>query len=191
MVGLGLGLGWRGRSRLSYNHTSLQALSGYTQCVLAKTIVPPPRPLSCRRYKLTKNELKGCKQCEAVSAVRPSSKSLSTELWILLASWHVTLRRFVASTMRTWLLPTCALALAPFCSGVPLPGMRWSASISTIDFHHFCVSSPMAPVVSKTRGPFVKGRPWSPVSSSALLCPQLDHVPNSCCHEWLPVAPSI
>ena len=47
--------------------------------------------------------------------------------------------------------------------------MRWFASISTIDFYHFCVSSPMAHVVSKTRGPFVKGRPWSPASSSALL----------------------
>ena len=50
------------------------------------------------------------------------------------------------------------------------PGMRWSASFSTIDFHHFCVSSHIAPVVSKTRGHFVKGRPWSPASSNALLC---------------------
>ena len=49
-------------------------------------------------------------------------------------------------------------------------GMRCYASIFYIDFHHFCVSSPMAPVVGKTRGPFVKGRPWCPASSSALLC---------------------
>ena len=36
-------------------------------------------------------------------ALRPSGKSLSIELWILLASWHATLRNFVASTMRTCL----------------------------------------------------------------------------------------
>ena len=50
------------------------------------------------------------------------------------------------------------------------PGMRWSASISTIDFHHVCVLSPIVTVVSKARGSFVKGTPWSPVSSSAFLC---------------------
>ena len=32
-------------------------------------------------------------------ARRPSGKFLSTELWILLACWHVTLKKFVASTM--------------------------------------------------------------------------------------------
>ena len=37
----------------------VKALSGYEQCILAKTIVPPPRPLSCRRYKPSPNELKG------------------------------------------------------------------------------------------------------------------------------------
>ena len=42
------------------------------------------------------------------------------ELWILLASWRVTLKKFVASTMRTCLLTTCALLLARVCSGVLL-----------------------------------------------------------------------
>ena len=32
----------------------------------------------------------------------------------------LTLRKFVASTMRTWLLTTCALALALVCSAMPL-----------------------------------------------------------------------
>ena len=44
-------------------------------------------------------------------ALRPSDKSLSTELWTLLASWHVTLRKREASTMRTCLLTTFALGL--------------------------------------------------------------------------------
>ena len=70
------------------------------------------------------------------------------------------------------------------------PGMRWSASISTIDFHHFCVSS-IAPVVSKTRGPFVKETLVPCLLKCFLVCPQLDGVPNSCCHERLPVTPSI
>ena len=78
----------------------------------------PRRPLLFRRYKPTKNELKGPLAIEAVLALRPSEKSLSTELWILLASWHVTLKKFVASTMKTCLLTMCALALAPVCSGV-------------------------------------------------------------------------
>ena len=38
--------------------------------------------------------------------------------WIMLAPWRVTLKTFVVSTMRTCLLTTCALALAPVCSGV-------------------------------------------------------------------------
>ena len=37
-------------------------------------------------------------------ALRPSGKFLSTELWVLLASWHATLKKGVASTMRTCLL---------------------------------------------------------------------------------------
>ena len=44
-------------------------------------------------------------------ALRPSGKSLSTELWILLASWHVTLKNLVASTMRTRLLLRLRLRL--------------------------------------------------------------------------------
>ena len=36
--------------------------------------------------------------------------------------------------------------------------MGWSASVSTTDLHHVCVSSPDVPVVSKTRDPFVKLR---------------------------------
>ena len=48
---------------------------------------------------------------EAVLALKPSGKSLSTDQWILLASWHVTLKTFQASTMRTCLLTACALAL--------------------------------------------------------------------------------
>ena len=102
--------------------------------------------------ELLEMSLRGAWQCEAVLALRPSGKSKSTELWILLASWRVTLRKFVASTMRTCLL---------VCIGLPP---------SPIVFHHVCVTSPMAPVVSKTRGSFVKGRPWSPASSSAFLC---------------------
>ena len=31
------------------------------KCILAKTIVPPPRPLLCQHHKPTKNELKGRK----------------------------------------------------------------------------------------------------------------------------------
>ena len=68
--------------------------------------------------------------------LRPSGNSLSTELWILLTSWHVTLRRFVASTMRTCLLTTCALALAPVCSRVLLacvglpPSLQLTSAIS-------------------------------------------------------------
>ena len=89
------------------------------QYILAKAIAPPPRPLLCRHYKL-KNSSRGPWQCEAVLAFTPSGKSLSTGLWILLASWHVTLEEFVASTMRTCLVTTCALALAPVCSGVLL-----------------------------------------------------------------------
>ena len=116
-----------------------------------------------------KISLKGAQQSEAVLALRASGRSLSTELWILLASWHVTLKTFAASTMRTCLLTTCALALVPVYSGVLLVCV-WSTSISSIDFHHFCVSSTIAPNLSKTRDPFLNGRPWSPVSSSALLC---------------------
>ena len=41
---------------------------------------------------------------------------------------------------------------------------------TTIDFHHFCVSSPIAPVLSKTRGPFVKGRPLVPCLLELLSC---------------------
>ena len=37
--------------------------------------------------------LRGANHCETVLALRRSGKSLSTELCILLASWHVTLRR--------------------------------------------------------------------------------------------------
>ena len=37
--------------------------------------------------KLLKSSLRGARQSEAVLALRPSGKSLSTELWILLASW--------------------------------------------------------------------------------------------------------
>ena len=55
----------------------------------------------------------GCRQvqdwCEAVLALRPSGKYLSTELRILLASWRVALKQFVASTMRTCLLTTLRL----------------------------------------------------------------------------------
>ena len=89
----------------------MKALYSYTQCILAKNTVPPPRPLLCRRYKPTKMRLRGARHCEAVLVVRPSGKSLSTELRILLASWHVALRKCVASTMRTWLLTMCALRL--------------------------------------------------------------------------------
>ena len=58
-----------------------------------------------------KMRLRGAWQCEAVVALRPSGKSLSAEIWLLLASWHVALRKFVASTMKTCLLTTCALRL--------------------------------------------------------------------------------
>ena len=64
--------------------------------------------------------LRSVRQCEAVLALSPSGKSLSTELWVLLASWRVALKPFVASTMRTCLLTTCGLALAPVCSEVLL-----------------------------------------------------------------------
>ena len=69
---------------------------------------------------LLKMSLRGAWKCEAVLALRPSGKSLSPELWILLASWHVTLRNLVASTMRTCFLTMCALALAPVYPGVLL-----------------------------------------------------------------------
>ena len=65
-----------------------------------------------------------------------SGKSLPTELWILLASWHVTLKTFVASTIRTCLLTTCALALAPvlcmvhlICVDLP-PSLQLTSIIS-------------------------------------------------------------
>ena len=76
----------------------------------------------------------GAWQCEAVLALRPSGKSLSTELWILLASWRVTLRKFVASTMRTCLLTARALALALVSSGVLLVcvGLPPSLQLTTI-----------------------------------------------------------
>ena len=115
--------------------------------------------------------------------VMPSGKYLSTELWILLAYWHEALRKFIASTMRTCLLTTCALARALICSGALLVCVGLSASLrltSTIS-----VSPPPSPLVSKTSGPFVKGRPWSPASSTAPLCVQFDHVPNSCTSGFL------
>ena len=59
--------------------------------------------------------LQGARHCEAVVAFRSSGKSLSSELWFLLSSWHVPLRKH--------LFPDHV------CSGVSL-GMRWSASIS-------------------------------------------------------------
>ena len=76
-------------------------------------------------------------------ALRPSGKFLSTELWILLASWHVALRNCVASTIRTYLLTTCALALAPVCSGVPLVCVDLPPSLQ-LTSNHLCVPSPMA-----------------------------------------------
>ena len=39
------------------------------------------------------------------------------------------------------------------------PGVGPRPIIHTIDFHHFCVFAPMAPVLSKTKGSFAKGRP--------------------------------
>ena len=49
-------------SWLSCNHTRLQSLKAFkVQCIIAKIIVPPPRPLLYKRYKMTKNELKGRK----------------------------------------------------------------------------------------------------------------------------------
>ena len=50
--------------------------------------------------------------------LRSCGKSISTELWILVASWNVIFRKSVASTMRTCLLTTCALAPAPVFSEV-------------------------------------------------------------------------
>ena len=37
----------------------MKAVHGSTHCILAHNEVPPPRPLLCKRYKPTKNELKG------------------------------------------------------------------------------------------------------------------------------------
>ena len=44
--------------------------------------------------QLLKMSLRGAWQCEAALALRPSAKSLSNELRILLVSWHVILRKF-------------------------------------------------------------------------------------------------
>ena len=41
---------------------------------------------------LLKISLRGARQCEAVLALGPSGKTLTTDIWILLASWHVALR---------------------------------------------------------------------------------------------------
>ena len=43
---------------------------------------------------LLKMRLGGARQREAVLALRTSGKSLTTEVWIVLASWHVKLRKF-------------------------------------------------------------------------------------------------
>ena len=144
---------------------------------------------------------------------------------MLLASWHVTLKVCSQYDENLFADHVCSSRCSRLLWGNP--GMRRSASISTIDFHHFCTLSYTAPpvvlhgpwyptwplvsymapvilhgpcyptwpllsytapvilhgpccptrpllsymahVVSKTRDPFVKGRPQSPVSSSVLL----------------------
>ena len=60
-LGLELGSGWRGEGRgrggsaiTTLDNKACEGLVGYAQCILAKIIVPPPRPLSCRRCKPTK-----------------------------------------------------------------------------------------------------------------------------------------
>ena len=41
-------------------------------------------------------------------------------------------------------------------------------------------------------GALCEGKTWVPcLLECFLVCSQLDRVPNSCCHEWLPVAASI
>ena len=84
--------------------------------VTSSALLPKPYSLLLDVYysgtiNLLKMSSRGAMQCEAVLALRPSGKSLSTELLILLASWHVTLRKSVASRMSICLLSTCALAL--------------------------------------------------------------------------------
>ena len=99
-----------------------------TQYIVARAsflshIIIPTSPLDvyyASATKLLKLSLRGARQYEACLAHIPSGKSISTELWILPASWHVVLRKSVPSTIRTCLLTMCALALAPVCSGVPL-----------------------------------------------------------------------
>ena len=113
--------------------------------------LPTPKSLLLDLYyasaiKLLKMSLRGARHCEAVLALRSCGKSLSTELWILLASWRVTLKNFVASTMRTCLLTTRAVALAPVCSGVFLVCVCLPPSLqltSTISVSLFCVSPPV------------------------------------------------
>ena len=60
-LGLGLGLGWRGGVGLAI--TTLDKKAGMplspAECILAETIVPPPRALLYQRHETTKTELNG------------------------------------------------------------------------------------------------------------------------------------
>ena len=117
---LGLGLGWEGEWLDQFTwpcqtqYMVYFSSSSFSSChnIMSISLLDLYYSGAINRLKST---LRGARQYDAVLALRPSDKSLSTdhELWILLASWHVTLNVFVASTMRTCLLTTCALALAP------------------------------------------------------------------------------
>ena len=95
--------------------------------------------------KTTKHELRSAWQDEVVLALRPSGKSQSTELWILLTSSHAQSRECVPSTMRTCLLTPCAPALPLMCSGVPLvciglpPSVQLTSIITFFIPHGPCV----------------------------------------------------
>ena len=62
--------------------------------------------------------LRGARQCEAVLALRPYGKSLSTELWILLASSPVTFRLRFRLKLRLGLRLRLRLGLRIAKSGI-------------------------------------------------------------------------